>query len=233
MSSLSKKIKSKYWYRRLKLSFKNSFGMPVSLEELTYAYIRPDFYILEAGAHVGGDTQMLAYFTRNELFAFEPIPDIFRKLEQNTRHIKNVRRFHVALSDQTGTTMMYVSSGASDASSSLLEPVDHLNTNPDVAFEETITIPTITLDDWAREHGVDRVDFMWLDMQGYEWTMLNASTRIFPTVKVIYTEVSTIELYKGQKKYDSFKQWLFDRGFKLLREDLSWGHTGNALFVKK
>ncbi|MBK6479822.1 MAG: FkbM family methyltransferase [Saprospiraceae bacterium] len=78
-----------------------------------------------------------------------------------------------------------------DASSSLLEPKDHLIDHPDTSFKDKIQVQTITLDDWAFQNNISKVDLLWLDMQGFELNMLKASNKILATVKVIHTEVST------------------------------------------
>ncbi|MDR3695465.1 FkbM family methyltransferase [Mucilaginibacter sp.] len=207
--------------------------MSVSLDEITFSYLRPDYIILEAGAHDGNDTKRLAALTKNKVFAFEPVPFLFGLLKRNTNGLKNVFAFDIALADKNTTLPMYISSGGSDASSSLLKPAAHLDKNPEVVFDEKINVKALTLDDWAALQHVTNIDFMWLDMQGYEFNMLKASKIIFPTIKVLYTEVSTTELYLSQVLYSEYKEWLLNSGFDLIKEDLPWGFTGNALFVKK
>jgi hypothetical protein len=74
---------------------------------------------------------------------------------------------------------------------------------------------------------------MWLDMQGSEYQMLKASTKILPTVQVILTEVSLRELYEGCPLYPQYKSWLESEGFKVVIEDFSHRYWGDALFVRK
>ena len=137
------------------------------------------------------------------------------------------------MSNKDGVARMYVSSGVSDASSSLLQPTGHLNDHPDVYFDDTIDIRTITLDKWAEENNIPSVDFLWLDMQGFEFKMLETSARIFPTVKAIHTEVSMRETYENAILYTDFKIWLEAKGFRLVKEAIPPGaDMGNALFVR-
>src|SRR5438132_8350317 len=105
------------------------------------------------------------------IHAFEPVPKLFATLQSNTRRFTNVFCHQLALSSKTGKAKFYVSSGSSDGSSSLLEPKEHLQDHPDVLFKKTIDVITITLDDWAAQHGIDHIDFLWLDMQGAELAM--------------------------------------------------------------
>lgn len=224
---------NKPFYKKLKIRAKRLLGKKISLDELAFSFINDNFSILEAGAHDGNDTRRLAALTKGMIYAFEPVPELFQLLVENTRSTKNINPFKIALADKTGNMPMFISSGGSNASSSLLIPDKHLEKNPEVIFEEKIIVEALTLDEWARKNSVKKIDFMWLDMQGFEYKMLTASKEIFPTLKILYTEVSTLELYSGQKIYQDYKNWLLDSGFKLVREDLPWGFTGNALFIRK
>lgn len=203
-------------------------------KQVIQKYLPENPIILEAGAYDGGDTrQMAALWPKSTIYAFEPIPELFNKMRVNTLNHLQIRRFKLALSDQNGEATFYVSSGMSDASSSLLKPKEHLNVCPTVKFNEIITVETITLDDWAEQNNVDHIDFMWLDMQGGEYQMLKASTKILPTVQVILTEVSYKELYEGCPNFPEFKAWMESQGFVLVDEDSSPGAWGDALFVRK
>lgn len=102
------------------------------------------------------------------VFAIEPIPSLFAKLSRRTRRFRNVNRFNLALSDNSGTGMMFVSTGAPDSSSSLWRPTGHMVDHPDVLFEQTVLVATLTIDDWATEHRVGTIDRLWLDLQGHE-----------------------------------------------------------------
>jgi FkbM family methyltransferase len=198
-------------------------------------YLPPDPVIIDCGAHVGADSVELArIFPHAVIHSFEPVPDIFRHLKSNTRKYPNIHCYQLALSDTTGSTTMFVSSGNSDASSSLLSPTGHKDFHPDVLFENTIPVQTMTLDDWATTYQVPRVDFLWLDMQGFESHMLQASSHIFPGVSVIHTEVSLQEAYAKAMLYGDFRNWMQTKGFSVAAEAIPEGvDMGNALFIKK
>jgi FkbM family methyltransferase len=189
--------------------------------------------IIEAGAHIGSDTcEMGKTWPSGTIHAFEPIPEIYTKLVKNTKHFKNIITYPVALGTQTGTAEIFVSSGGSDGSSSLLSPKEHISEHPEVQFNKSIMINTITLDEWALKNKIDRVDFAWLDMQGFELPVLKASQVILKTMSAIYTEVSLKEMYEGTVLYPEFKDWMKSNGFSVKAEDLRWNDMGNVLFVK-
>lgn len=193
----------------------------------------PNPHILEAGASDGKDTLDWSKRLPNaQIYAFEPVPTVHKVLKERVSGQKNVHLYTCALSDAVGEFKMYVSSGASHGSSSLLAPKEHLTFHKDVHFKEEITVKTKRLDDWAAENGVDRIDFMWLDMQGGEMKALEGGQEILKTTKIIYTEVSLMEMYEGVPLYDQFRKWMEERGFVVVQEELLWEDMGNVLFVR-
>src|SRR5690606_19765068 len=142
--------------------------------------------------------------------------------------------YQLALADKTGTMDFYISEGASDGSSSLLEPASHLTDHLDTFFNNKIIVKTSTLDNLAKENNINKVDLVWLDMQGIELNMLKASPVILDKVSVIHTEVSTKETYKGVVQYTAYRAFLEDKGFEVVLEAIPKGwDMGNVLFVRK
>ncbi len=203
-------------------------------KNLIKQFLPEDPIIIDAGAHVGSDTiEMSKLWPKSIIHAFEPVPELFNVLEKKTYRLRNVICYPLALSDQTGKFKMFISSGASDASSSLIPPKEHLTEHPDVFFHKEIIVQTITIDEWAKRYGIKRIDLLWLDMQGHELATLKAAGDILKTVRVIHTEVSLKEVYKCAPLYSEVREWLEDRGFQIECEELPWSDMGNVLFVRK
>lgn len=191
--------------------------------------------IIDAGAHVGGDSiEMCRLYAGSTVHSFEPVPDIFKLLKHNTRKFSRIHCHTVALSNKNGEQVMHVSSGASDGSSSFLQPKEHLTDHPDVFFNKDITVQTITLDNWAAQQQLDHIDLLWLDMQGFELEVLKASSVILPTVKAIHMEVSTRATYESVPLYNEVRSWMEANGFRVEAEAIPQGwDMGNVLFVRK
>jgi len=189
--------------------------------------------ILEAGAHIGTDTlKMATYWPHSIIHAFEPVPAVLKELEGRIASFTNVYCYPLALSNTSGETTLFVSNGESNGSSSLLPPKEHLIIHPSVSFDEKILVKTITIDDWARISNIQKVDFLWLDLQGVELKVLKSGTELLKSVKVIYTEVSLVENYEGGELYSDLREWLEFKGFRVVREELPWVDMGNVLFVR-
>ena len=189
--------------------------------------------IVDAGAADGIDTiEMAQIWSKGTIYAFEPIPKIYEKLILNTKKYKNIKCFSYALSNTVELKEIFVSGGSSEFSSSLLIPKEHLSEHPEVSFSEKIQVQTLTLDSWAEKNNIDKIDMLWLDLQGAEPSVLKASPKILSTVKLIYTEVSLKELYEGTTLYPEFRDWLKKQNFRVEREELAWEDAGNVLFVR-
>ena len=180
---------------------------------------------------------MSRYWPQGVIHAFEPVPALYKKLLRLKMPYHNVTFYPVALGDRIGTATMYLSTHTADpyenfASSSLLEPKEHLTYAPYILFNDTIQVPVTTLDAWAEKHGVDHVDFMWLDMQGYELPALMSGLKILATTRVIVLEVEFVEAYKGQYLFDDVKLFLEKHGFTFMGLVTDYGWCGDALFIR-
>jgi FkbM family methyltransferase len=199
-------------------------------------YLSDNPVIIDAGANNGSDSIEMTrlYSSKAKIYAFEPLPEVFKQLKRNIRRYKNIKAFSLALSNENGEQELHVSSGASIGSSSLLKPKTHLQDHPDVLFVEKIKVKTVTLDEWAKQNDINYVDFLWLDLQGFELEVLKESTLIFPTVKVVHMEVSTKNTYEGVTLYPETKLWMEKNGFYVDKEAIPKGwDMGNVLFIRK
>lgn len=188
-------------------------------------------YVLEAGAHSGEDTVLFAKaWPKGQIFAFEPVPRFFKCMKKTLRsnRITNVRAFPFGLFSSTGKQTFYYSQNCGGASSFLPE-----GKVPETNYRDIeMTLPCMTLDDWAEKYKVDHIDFMWLDMEGAEYYMLSASPKILETTKVILTEISFRSFREGHTLYNTLKPFLEENGFTLhmIWGSADWQATG--LFIK-
>lgn len=225
---------------------------PQEVLELVKKYLPANPSILEAGAFDGADTKRMSItWPKGKIYSFEPVPEIFLAAQKNVSNLKNVKLFNLALSDKNGIIKFYVSEfashpGAVSASSSIYQPLDHLKYEPAISFRKSIQVKSKTLDHWAQENKIQRIDFCWLDMQGAELNMLKHGLKMLQNIKIIYTEVIFVEAYKNQPLYKDVKKWLLKQGFELLALDFDELHAekghkikigepyhGNAIFINK
>jgi FkbM family methyltransferase len=216
--------------RLIKRATRRRLGGPGIPPHEASRFLPLDPVIVEAGAHDGRDTaELAALWPQGTVHAFEPIPHVFRRLEERAGRLGNVRLHRSALGAKTGMVPMWVSEGG-DASSSILAPKAHLDAFPSITFERQLEVPITTLDDWARAERVKHVDFLWLDMQGHELTALQHATTVLHSVRAMIIEVFTEELYDGAPLWPEVRAWLEGQGFRVELQAL--GKTyGDALLV--
>lgn len=187
--------------------------------------------VLEAGAHIGQDTVWMSEFwKKGKIYTFEPNPESYKKLCDTIRQCNNVFTFPVALSKEPGAFPFYLIDGAS----SLLKPTAWCNNAYFHAdLSKPIQIQVTTIDQWAKENNISKIDFMWLDMEGNEINALEGALSILKKVHVIYSEANFRQFWENCAQYQNLVNWLQKQGFEKIWEDIVPNWQANILFVNK
>jgi FkbM family methyltransferase len=193
-------------------------------KNMIYEFIKENFnsesIIFEIGAHFGSDTEKIYHLTSGAtIVAFEPDPRNFEMLKK--RDIGEIATLeNLAISDCVGEAEFYLSNGSSltgyelfdknewSASSSLKEPLKHLERHPWVKFDKKVIVETISLDRYCRWKRIKGIDFIWMDVQGAEDLVLKGAQTTLLTTKYLYTEFCNEELYKGEPNLEQIKSLL-------------------------
>jgi FkbM family methyltransferase len=203
-------------------------------------YLPDHPHIVEAGAFTGTDTLSMAHrWPQAIIHAFEPVPEIYQQLKNNTVSYPTIQCYQTGLSSYTGTASFNCAFNPKKPhipcqAGSLLLPAERLNWSP-IVYPEVITVPVTTLDAWALQYHVDAIDGMWLDVQGHELAILQASPTIVSALKVLYLEVHFIPAYKHQASFEETMSWLTTQGFVEIGRDFTnqtdW-FFGNVLVAR-
>ena len=127
---------------------------------------------IDGGACVGDwAAGALAAEPALELHCFEPIGDSFRRLRDRDLP-GNVVRNHAGLSDAPGTATFHTFPGNRYANSLYRRAGANEKLGEQSVTEEA---PLVTLDGYCAERGIDRVDFLKLDVEGHELAVLRGS----------------------------------------------------------
>lgn len=208
----------------------------MTIHQFMYRYLK-DPVIIEAGACDGQDSLIMAnMFPNGHLYSFEPIPALYQKANQKLKNKTNAKLYNMALSDKNGEQQMHVAFefGNNCGSSSLLKPKLHLEYYKRITFDESITVPTIRLDDFTEKEKLQQVDFLWLDMQGYESVVLMDSPQTLKKTTFIHTETQNTETYENvilSKEYRKF----FEKNDFVLIFDMAKDYKdgGDLTYVKR
>jgi FkbM family methyltransferase len=186
--------------------------------------------MLEAGAHYGEDSVRLSAIRPNGfLYCFEPTPASFIKLQHAVSGKNNVRIFPLALCDNNGLTNFHISS-CNDGANTIEKPTTYY---PKDCYQNNINVQCITLEQWATENHIDHIDFLWLDMEGYELTMLKAvPEKLFNSFKLILIEVNRQQFWEGIPLENEIIEWMIQKGFKSIWQE-DYGLQADILFLKQ
>ena len=204
--------------------------------QFMYKYLK-DPVIIEAGACDGEDTVIMSnMFPNGMIYSFEPVPALYQKALRKVKNKKNVKLYNMALSDNNGEQIMNVAFeyGINCGSSSLLNPKLHLEYYKRITFDEKINVKTVILDDFVKNENINKIDYMWLDMQGYESIVLKNSPNVLKMANFIHTETHNTESYEGNMLTPEYVDFLEKNGFALLFDSSkSFTDGGDLTFVKK
>jgi FkbM family methyltransferase len=160
-----------------------------------------DAVIVEAGAYDGKYTSIIVEALPSPpaaYFAFEPDP---RNIERfRTRDLPAfVELVGAAIGAEDGFADMWLSSrpGREGASSSLRKPTGHLSHYPSTRFPCKARFQVRSLDSFATEKGIDRVDFLFTDIQGSERDLFAGGRSTLSGTKYWFTVAHTTAIYDG------------------------------------
>ncbi len=165
--------------------------------------------VLDIGANIGFYTSEFSRLTgaKGTVFAFEPEPLNFKYLQQNCRHLKNVKLINKAVSDTTGTLKIYLSK---------MLNVDHRTYQID-DYSAIKEIDAITIDDYLRANKNPNIDFIKMDIQGFEMAALKGMlTTLRRNVEIkIISELWPYGLQKAGSSANEMIHFLNSEGFNV------------------
>jgi FkbM family methyltransferase len=187
--------------------------------------------IIHVGAHIGQEWQEYNdTFGEVETHWFEPLPEIYKILENNLSDKPKTNLYNIALGAGEFVEEMYVDNGNQGQSSSILKPKDHKIQFPHINFEDSdkIEINISKLDNY----NLSNCNLFSLDTQGYELEVLKGSIETLKNIDYIFTEFNTIEMYEGCPTLDELDSFLSPFGFYRTETWYTDGNWGDAFYIK-
>lgn len=196
--------------------------------------------IIHVGANIGEEIPLYKDLEFQRILLFEPIKESYDKIPNDS----GVYKVNLAVGETTKTIDFYVSEYTKPngelifgESSSALRPKEHLNFYTGVKFTSNRKVNMTSLDEWFLQTntGLRPTDFscLVLDTQGYEGWVLQGAKNLLKTVKVIYTEVSTSELYENNTSLGYLDHTLKNKGFVRKQYWLDTHGSGEAIYISQ
>ena len=183
----------------------------LDMRTLTASPVRP--VIFDVGANIGQSIELFRrYFTQPVIHSFEPGRDTFQELQRSTAGIPDLHLNPIAIGSRPESKTI-IENTNSDMTS-LLEP------GPDCWGEarEGRVVEVSTVDEYCRSRGVDHIDILKTDTQGYDLEVLRGAQEMMYQSKIhlIHLEIIFSDMYKGLPSLDETYRFLVDHGFALV-----------------
>lgn len=169
--------------------------------------------VFDVGANRGQTIENVrGVFARPVIHAFEPGVDTFAELQRATAGIPDLHLNNVALGARAESRTFIHSEP--DNMSSFLEPsVDGWGT-----IKDRYPVQVITVDDYCAARGIERIDILKSDTQGFDLDVIRGAQRTIDAraIHLIYMEITFSDMYEGLPRFDEIYAFLADRGFALV-----------------
>ncbi|MHC4790384.1 MAG: FkbM family methyltransferase [Planctomycetota bacterium] len=199
----------------------NDVPIAYEMENIKFFYERTLEFehptILDVGAHVG-DFCLLAKINPNiRGYAFEPSPQIYEILKNNVNlnGLKDkIKTFQIALADRKGKTILKYPNSNSESGLACIGNPSRFNDWTE------IEIPVTTLDEFAAEEAIKKVDLIKIDTEGCELFVLKGAERIInehhPGILLECQDINTDQFgYHPQEVIKLLSSWGYDNHIKL------------------
>jgi FkbM family methyltransferase len=171
--------------------------------------------VIDGGANVGEATKALRrHMPGRPIHAFEPVGEPFARLEGVCAGV-GATPHRLALGDEAGDIEMNVNRNL--WTSSILDANERGHAFHDdwceVVRKERIGV--VRLDEWARDHAVEDVALLKLDLQGYELRALRGAGGLLARTRAVYSEAQISQEYAGAATFSEIDGFLRSEGFGL------------------
>lgn len=184
--------------------------------------------VIHVGAHRGQEyPDYINTFGNIITHWFEPLDDAFNKLT-DLLQFPNVYLYKYALGDAYANSEIFVDTGNDGQSSSLLKPKDHLNLFSHITFDNKQQVNVRPLDSFK----ITDSNVLVLDTQGYELKCLQGSIETLKSVKYVFSEYNTNEMYENCPSLDDLNNFLSGQGFSLQQQWITDSFWGDAFWSK-
>ena len=232
------------------LSRKNYIKSPVEIREELLVFFRKNdpLVIFDIGCCEAEDSIRYSdLFPASTVYAFEPRADNCAKAKELISEYKknNIVLENLALSNKNGVAEFFLSEGDPEKqedreewnygnkSSSLLPPSEQIKTETSwLRFNKKVEVDTVRLEDYVMKKGLKTIDFAHIDVQGAELMVLEGAGVFIDKIKLIWLEVESVELYKGQPLKNDVERFMQRHNFVNILDTVN-AVTGDQLYVNR
>jgi FkbM family methyltransferase len=174
--------------------------------EFILANLKESDVFIDVGANIGYFSLLASTITPH-VYSIEPVPGTFKILEKNVsfnnRH-NSIKTINIGLGDKAESLKILNEFG----------PKNRLVANGDSNKYSTVDVPVKTLDQVVEELGIKTVDFIKVDIEGFEYFFVRGALNTLKTHKpLVLIEIEERRTMKFNKRADDVFQLFFDLGY--------------------
>lgn len=183
--------------------------------------------VVIVGAYQGHEIQsFLDTYENINIYAYEPVPETFKVLEENYKDYSNVKCFNCAISDKKGTVIF--NDVSTPGCGSLKKFIDDGHNKIANSFE----VRCATIEDCF---GYTPIDLLWVDTQGTELDVLKGVPNLH-LVESLFLEVTMDDghiAYEGNTLFSELEKFLKPTHFchSIGLDNESGNGTGNSFWL--
>ena len=182
--------------------------------------------VFDVGANIGQTARKFRRaFLRANIYSFEPVRALFQELQEDVSGDGNVQCFQVAMGSAPGVGKIYLTEHPT--MNSLIEP------EYSRGFEE---VQIDTVDSFCRTHGIERIDLLKVDAEGYDLEVLKGSASLLSSARVAFV-LAEVGFHPGDSRhvlFDHVREFLIPHGFHVFGiydQNLEWSGENRLRFA--
>lgn len=192
-------------------------------------------YILNLGCRDGSEAiQFSTIFPNAKIISVEANPNQIEIIKSNIKNYPNIEIFNFGASDEDAELDFNVSSTINIGNSSFLKSNGAYDNYESMTFHAPIKVKTKRLDNFLKEQNIPKIDILFMDIQGFEGKAVQGLGDYIKNVKILYSEITYKEMYKGQILFDKFDYYMLYRGFNCIYRDYKHGDFwGDSIYLNR
>jgi len=185
------------------------FGLNVEHRFYLYPLIQPSYTVIDVGSNIGETMLNFASIVgeHGKVLAFEPVPSSYQKLAMNIslNNFKNIVAENLAISDKTETLYF--------------DPATYYNSGGifmmKSSSENLLSVNAIKLDDYVEAFHLNRIDFIKIDVEGFELNVLRGAVKSCHKFKPsLFIEVNNENLQRQGATEMELLNWLQSNSYQ-------------------
>jgi len=198
--------------------------------------------IFDVGAcHALESVELSKKYPNAKVYTFEANPVSYNVCLENTEGYDSITVINEAVNDYDGLCKFYPmdkektittwEDGNQGASSLYRANGQYDFIEKYVQYE--IEVPCTRLDTFCEKNDIDKIDIIWMDLQGAELKALQSLGSLLDTVQIIHTELEMNPMYEGQCLFSDVNEYLINNGFDLEYGDTNVQFGSNFIFTNQ